>query len=75
MAEIGKRKGKRILLGFAAEMQEIVVRAKKKMEAKHLDLIFANDVTREDAGFATDTNAGVLIRADARSEELPPMTI
>ena len=74
LAEIGKRKGKRVLVGFAADVQDLAARARKKLEAKHLDLIFANDVTREGAGFASDTNAGVLVYADGRTEECPPMS-
>jgi phosphopantothenoylcysteine decarboxylase/phosphopantothenate--cysteine ligase len=74
LAELGKRKGKRILVGFAAETEDIRARARKKLEAKRLDLIFANDVSRQDAGFATDTNAGVLIHADGRAEEFAPMS-
>lgn len=71
LQEIGTQKGARILVGFAAETGELVQRARHKLEAKHLDLIVANDVTREGAGFACETNQVVILDADGGTEELP----
>ncbi|MBW2708054.1 MAG: bifunctional phosphopantothenoylcysteine decarboxylase/phosphopantothenate--cysteine ligase CoaBC [Deltaproteobacteria bacterium] len=57
-----------ILVGFAAETEDLVENARKKINAKNLDMIVANDVSRKDAGFETDTNAVKIIYADGRIE-------
>jgi phosphopantothenoylcysteine decarboxylase/phosphopantothenate--cysteine ligase len=62
-----------ILVGFAAETQDLLENAQKKINAKNLDMIVANDVSREDAGFQTDTNAVKIIYADGRVEDSPLM--
>ncbi len=62
-----------ILVGFAAETQDLLNNAKKKIQAKNLDMIVANDVSRTDAGFQTDTNAVKIIYADGRVEDSPLM--
>jgi phosphopantothenoylcysteine decarboxylase/phosphopantothenate--cysteine ligase len=56
-------------VGFAAETGDPRARARQKLAAKQVDLIVANDVSRADAGFETDTNAAVLISADGEVEE------
>lgn len=61
----------RIVFGFAAETQDLLQNASAKLQAKHLDLIAANDVSAPDAGFGVDTNRVVLIRADGSQETLP----
>jgi phosphopantothenoylcysteine decarboxylase / phosphopantothenate---cysteine ligase len=53
-----------LLVGFAAETQDLVGRATEKLRKKHVDLIVANDVSRGDAGFDVDTNAVTMIGAD-----------
>jgi phosphopantothenoylcysteine decarboxylase/phosphopantothenate--cysteine ligase len=60
---LGKQKGRRILVGFAAETESVEQYAQGKLRAKNLDLIVANDVSREDAGFGADRNAATLIDA------------
>jgi len=62
-----------ILVGFAAETQNLLENAQKKIAAKNLDMIVANDVSRTDAGFGTDTNAVKIIYADGRVENSPLM--
>jgi len=62
-----------ILVGFAAETQNLLENAQKKITAKNLDMIVANDVSRTDAGFGTDTNAVKIIYADGRIEDSPLM--
>jgi len=62
-----------ILVGFAAETEDLVNNARKKINAKNLDMIVANDVSRKDAGFQTDTNAVKIIYADGRVEDSPLM--
>lgn len=74
LAELGKRKGPRILVGFAAETEELLKHAREKLESKNLDMIVANDVTQEGAGFNGDTNIVRFLTADGRLEELPKMT-
>jgi phosphopantothenoylcysteine decarboxylase/phosphopantothenate--cysteine ligase len=53
---LGKIKGEKILVGFAAETRDLVENAERKLREKNLDLIVINDVSRTDAGFAADTN-------------------
>ena len=62
-----------ILVGFAAETEALLHNAQKKITAKNLDMIVANDVSRKDAGFQTDTNAVKIIYADGRVEDSPLM--
>ena len=62
-----------VLVGFAAETQNVVENARGKLLSKHLDLIVANDVTAEGAGFGTDTNIVTLI-SHAGAETLPLMS-
>jgi len=72
LAELGRARaaGSRpVLVGFAAETGDPRPRARQKLAAKQVDLIVANDVSRADAGFDTDTNAAVLISADGEAEE------
>ena len=61
LLELGKRKSDKILVGFAAETNDLISHAKKKIAKKNLDLIVANDVTQEGAGFGSDTNIVFLI--------------
>jgi phosphopantothenoylcysteine decarboxylase/phosphopantothenate--cysteine ligase len=71
LAELGKTKGTRFLVGFAAETDHVLENARKKRMAKGLDLIVANDVSRAGAGFDAVTNAGVLIDAAGGEVEVP----
>jgi phosphopantothenoylcysteine decarboxylase/phosphopantothenate--cysteine ligase len=74
LGDLGRRRLKSghgpVLVGFAAETDDLVARATAKREQKHADLIVANDVSRSDAGFDVDTNA-VTIVGDAGAETLP----
>ncbi len=76
LAELGSKKGSSpcILVGFAAETQEMIANAREKLKAKNLDMIVANDVSRDDAGFEADTNKIKLIYNDGRVEDTPLMT-
>jgi phosphopantothenoylcysteine decarboxylase/phosphopantothenate--cysteine ligase len=71
LAEIGKRKGKRILVGFAAETEDLVANARKKLQRKNLDLVVANDVGQAGAGFDADTNVVKILDPMGGVEELP----
>ena len=57
-------------MGFAAESGDLLANARAKLEGKRLDLIAANDITQEGAGFGSDTNRVTLLDA-ASAEELP----
>jgi len=73
LAELGLWRGDRtrpVLVGFAAETHDVVTRAKMKREAKRVDFIVANDVSRAEAGFEVDTNAATLVDA-AGTIDLP----
>jgi phosphopantothenoylcysteine decarboxylase/phosphopantothenate--cysteine ligase len=71
LAELGKRKGTRILVGFAAETDDLVANARKKLQRKNLDLMVANDVGQSGAGFDVDTNVVKILDAAGGVEELP----
>jgi len=71
LAELGKRKIRQLLIGFAAETENLLVNATAKLEKKNLDMIVANDVTAEGAGFGSETNLVKFIFADGRCEDLP----
>lgn len=74
LAECGQRRQKgQVLVGFAAETADLMAEAKRKLAAKHLDLIVANDVGRPGVGFESDRNAGHLLFADGQEAEVPEM--
>lgn len=68
---LGGEKGKRILVGFAAETDDIERNAVAKIRKKNLDAIVANDVSRTDIGFESDDNEVRVIFADGETRELP----
>jgi len=74
LAEVGARKGDRILVGFAAETRALLENARQKLIRKNLDWIVANDVTKPGSGFATETNQVTLISREGTLEELPEMS-
>lgn len=71
LAELGKRKGKRILVGFAAETDDLLANAGTKLQRKNLDLVVANNVREAGAGFDVDTNVVTILDAAGGVEELP----
>jgi len=74
LADCGERKKEgQFLVGFAAETDDLLANARRKLAAKHLDLVVANDVSRPGVGFDSDRNAGYLLLADGREIELPEM--
>ncbi|MFU0800814.1 MAG: Phosphopantothenoylcysteine decarboxylase / phosphopantothenate---cysteine ligase [Xylanivirga thermophila] len=70
LKELGRRKKNQILVGFAAETENIEAYANKKLKEKNLDFIFVNDVSKTGAGFAGDTNGGILLCADGDRLEM-----
>jgi phosphopantothenoylcysteine decarboxylase/phosphopantothenate--cysteine ligase len=71
--ELGKRKKNKILVGFAAETENLVGNALKKLEEKELDLIVANDISAKGAGFGSDDNKAKLINSKGIVQELTLM--
>lgn len=74
LAGLAKVAGSRVLVGFAAETDDVVGHAREKLVRKGLDLVVANDVTRPGAGFETETNAAVLVDRDGGQEETGMIT-
>jgi phosphopantothenoylcysteine decarboxylase / phosphopantothenate---cysteine ligase len=73
LAEIGARKDGRTLVGFAAETDDLVANATVKLQQKNLDMVIANDVSQEGAGFNVDTNIVKVLYSDGKVEALPLM--
>jgi phosphopantothenoylcysteine decarboxylase/phosphopantothenate--cysteine ligase len=71
LAEVGRRKGRRLVVGFSAETEHLQANARKKLEEKNVDLMVANDVTQ--GVFDSDYNTAVLITRQGATE-LPRMT-
>ncbi len=74
LAELGKDKGDITLVGFAAETTDHVANAMDKIRKKNLDLIVVNDVSREDRGFAADSNEVRMIDREGNQEAVPLMS-
>lgn len=69
----GPTRRRLIRVGFAAETDNIIANARKKLSRKRVDLLVANDVTRSDSGFGADTNKVFIFHADGAIEDLPVM--
>ncbi len=76
LAELGAmREGSSwVLVGFAAETEDLLRNAREKLEQKNLDMIVANDVSREDAGFESENNRVKIIHRGGSMEEIPLMS-
>ena len=75
LAEVAKmRRPDQVLVGFAAETENVIENAQAKLRSKRLDLVVANDVSQDGAGFEVDTNIVTLIFQDGRKELLPKMS-
>jgi phosphopantothenoylcysteine decarboxylase/phosphopantothenate--cysteine ligase len=71
LEEISRERGARIVVGFAAESHDVLAAARRKLARKGCDLLVANDISRGDAGFDSDSNAVLLLTPDGEVEELP----
>lgn len=75
LAEVAARRGQtglpRLVIGFAAETEDLLANAAAKLKSKNLDLIVANDVTQPSSGFGSDDNRVTLLYPDGRQEPLP----
>jgi phosphopantothenoylcysteine decarboxylase/phosphopantothenate--cysteine ligase len=74
LESLGKKKGNRVLIGFAAETDDLERNAREKMRRKNLDAIVANDVSRADIGFESDNNEVRIFFTDGEVLELPLAT-
>ena len=74
LKEIGKNKRNIFVVGFAAETENVLDNGKKKIVDKNLDMIVANDLTQEGAGFCAETNIVHLLYRDGREEKVPLMS-
>ena len=71
---IAGSKGRRLFVGFAAETDHLLAEAQRKLRAKKLDLLVANDVSRPDSGFDVDTNKVWFVTPDEAPVEFPVMS-
>jgi phosphopantothenoylcysteine decarboxylase / phosphopantothenate---cysteine ligase len=71
LAEVGRRKGDRLLVGFAAETENLVAEARRKLEAKNCDVVVGNRVDRPGVGFGSDDNEVVLVLRGGGTIEVP----
>jgi phosphopantothenoylcysteine decarboxylase/phosphopantothenate--cysteine ligase len=74
LGKLGGMNGPRVLVGFAAETRDLVANARRKLQAKGVQLMVANDVTAEGAGFDVDTNIVTLIERSGRIDRLEKMS-
>jgi phosphopantothenoylcysteine decarboxylase / phosphopantothenate---cysteine ligase len=74
LLELGKRKNNQVLIGFAAETENVEEYARKKLSSKNADMIVANNVKTEGAGFGTDTNIVTLFKKSGSVTEVPLMS-
>lgn len=72
--ELGKSKGKKLLIGFAAETEDLLEYAEQKLQRKNLDLIIANNISQPGAGFSCDTNIITTISADGETQQWQKMS-
>ncbi len=74
LAEISKDRGDRVVVGFAAESHDVIESARRKLARKGCDLLVANDISRADIGFDSDSNAVVFVWPGGEIQELPVLT-
>jgi phosphopantothenoylcysteine decarboxylase/phosphopantothenate--cysteine ligase len=71
LAEVGQRKGDRLLIGFAAETENMVAEARRKMQTKNCDMVVGNLVSQPGVGFESDENEVVLVMSTGEAIKLP----
>ena len=74
LKELGQRKDGKLLVGFAAETGNLDANAERKLREKNLDMIVANDVTKQGSGFDGDTNIVTIIDCRGTTRSLPLMS-
>jgi phosphopantothenoylcysteine decarboxylase/phosphopantothenate--cysteine ligase len=73
VAKMGAQKPQ-IVVGFAAESQDLLKNASHKLKSKELDMLVANDISKPESGFGSDMNQVTLLFPDGRQENLPLMS-
>ncbi len=73
LSSVSKDKGDRIIVGFAAETENVEQYAREKLRQKNMDMIVANNVTEKNSGFEADTNKVIIIGRDGTTEDFPLM--
>jgi phosphopantothenoylcysteine decarboxylase/phosphopantothenate--cysteine ligase len=71
LAELGRKKGDRVLIGFAAETQNLAQEARRKLESKNCDMVVGNLVGAADSGFESDVNEVILVTRTGNAVSLP----
>ena len=74
LAELGRKKTSQVLVGFAAETENLLANAQHKMQKKNVDLLVANDITKPGAGFGSPTNIVSFLFPDGRRIDFPQMS-
>jgi len=74
LADLAREKGQRFFIGFAAETDHLKENARKKLESKRVDMVVANDVTQEGAGFDTDTNVVTIFTPHGEPVDVPRLS-
>ncbi|SFC72353.1 bifunctional phosphopantothenoylcysteine decarboxylase/phosphopantothenate--cysteine ligase CoaBC [Clostridium uliginosum] len=74
LMELGSKKEKQILVGFAAESQDLKENAQRKLKKKNLDYIVANDITSNDTGFASEDNKVIILSKEGKQIKLDKMS-
>lgn len=74
LKSLGDTKKNQILVGFAAESQNVIENAAEKLKSKNLDIIVANNIKEEGAGFSADTNIATIIERDGTVSFIPKMS-
>lgn len=74
LAELGRKKTSQVLIGFAAETENLLANAQQKMQKKNVNLLVANDITKPGAGFGCSTNIVSFLFPDGRRIDLPQMS-
>jgi phosphopantothenoylcysteine decarboxylase/phosphopantothenate--cysteine ligase len=74
LAELGRKKTSQILIGFAAETENLLANAQQKMQKKNVNLLVANDVTKPGAGFGSPTNIVSFLFPDGRRIDFPQLS-
>jgi len=74
LAELGRIKEDRILVGFAAESENVVQNAQEKLKRKNLDLVVANDILKQGIGFGSDENEVTIVNARGRARHVPKLS-
>jgi phosphopantothenoylcysteine decarboxylase/phosphopantothenate--cysteine ligase len=73
LKELGRSDGKQMLIGFAAETENVEENARRKLNDKNIDMIVANDLLGNGSGFGTDTNAVVILDRFGKTQKLPTL--